>query len=261
MKKQLFFFALGLFCLSAAQAQITKAAVISVFGDKNLTDNPLDTKIYESVFKDSSFNISRTVNDFDKVVWQMIVPAFDFPFMAKEDVLSSPAYQALDTLVVFKKDLNPDKENKGTFWEFFNPIVPANGYVSITAFGALGTDKKAIQQAFQVFPELEAVMIAYVDFNLYDAMTTMGVTTQKINAYVNVKLFNSQGDRIFKLRERATSRKGAVAVGGLMLDTGKIMELIDDASAQLFADMEAKIPKSIAKMTKKINKNAGESDN
>jgi len=38
-----------LFISLAVNAQMEKVALISVFGDRNLSDNPLETKIYEAL--------------------------------------------------------------------------------------------------------------------------------------------------------------------------------------------------------------------
>ncbi|MDX2189820.1 MAG: hypothetical protein SFY32_08140, partial [Bacteroidota bacterium] len=50
------------------QAQIKKAALISVFGSRNLSDDPLETKLYEAIMKDSSFNLSKVVTRFDSLI-------------------------------------------------------------------------------------------------------------------------------------------------------------------------------------------------
>lgn len=49
-------------------AQIKKVALISVFGGRNLTDNILETKIYEAIMKDSTFNLTKIVTKFDSLI-------------------------------------------------------------------------------------------------------------------------------------------------------------------------------------------------
>ncbi len=247
----------------AGYSQIQKAAVISVFGNKNLSDNPLDTKLYEAILKDSSFNISNTVVEFESIIQSKLIPAFGFPFLDKQTITGSPDYQALDSIVMYKMGYygkGLEQQSGQNLIDLLNPLIPAPGYVNIAAFGPVATDKEAIQRAFEIFPDIDAVLIAYVDFTIYDAAGTMGMTSKKVYANVNIKMFNKDAKRIFRLRERATSDKGVMAVGGLVLDTEKITPLIDDAAKRLFAEMQGKIPKSLAKMAAKIDKSAGEDE-
>ena len=45
-----------------------------------------------------------------------------------------------------------------------------------------------------------------------------------------------------------------MAIGGFVTDVKKIMPLINDASDKLLVDMQQKLPKSLAKMAKKMEK-------
>lgn len=244
-------------------SQVKKAAVISVFGNKNLSDNPLDTKMYEALLKDSSFDISGTVGQFEGIIQENLIPSFPFPFESKEVITSSEAYQGLDSVVLYPMTYRggPFKEETGqSLMDLYNPLIPADGYINIAAFGPLATDKKAIQRIFEIFPDLDAVMIAYIDFNIYDGVGAMGISSKKVYAWVNVKLFNREAKRIFKLKERVSSKKGVTAVGGFVVNAEKLTPIINDAAEQLFAEMKAKIPKSLAKMAKKIDASGGEED-
>ena len=60
MKHKILVFLLFIACTSAS-AQLTKGALISTFGDRNLSDNPLDTKVYEKLMKDTAFNLTPIV--------------------------------------------------------------------------------------------------------------------------------------------------------------------------------------------------------
>lgn len=72
----------------------------------------------------------------------------------------------------------------------------------------LADDEKAILKSFELFPSVDGVMIANIDFNLYDAIGFGGISSKKGYAYVNIKIFDKQGKRIFKLKERASSSDG-----------------------------------------------------
>ncbi|QSE97918.1 hypothetical protein [Fulvivirga lutea] len=236
-------------------SQIKKCAVISVFGNRNLSDDPLDTKLYEKVLKDSSFNIAGTVNEFEALIMNEFVPQFPFAFKDKAEVINSEDYKALDSIVTYKTHIWEESS-----WDWANPLIPADGYINIAALGIV-TDKRAIKKAFEIFPDIDAVLIAYVDFNLYDNVGIGGITSKKVYAYANIKVFNSEAKRIFKLKERESSKKGVTALGGFVLDPRKLTPMVFDAAEQLFAEMKKNMPKKLAKMAKKIDKMAGEDDN
>jgi hypothetical protein len=249
MKKILFFTVIGLSLIltNNIHAQIKKAAIISIYGNKNLSDDPLDTKLYEVLLNDSSFDISGTVADFEKVIMDKMIPNFSFSFMEKSEVISNLEYQKVESKFV-ENDVEGEK-----FTNYLNPYVPAEGYRNLAAFGP-ATDKKAIQKCFEIFPDVDAVLIAYINYNIYDAKGAMGISSKKVYAYCNIKVFNNEGKRIFKLTERASSNKGVMAVGGFVLDPAKLKPMISSSSENLLKEMEGKIAKSMAKMAKKLAK-------
>ncbi len=229
------------------QAQIKNAAVISIFGNKNLSDDPLDTKLYQVLLQDSSFDISATVNEFEKIIMEEMVPRFGFPFKEKQEVISNEEYQKTDSKVLRTDVEGEDMAN------YLNPYVPAEGYKNFAAFGIVN-DKEAISKCFEIFPDVDAVMIAYINYGLYDAAGAMGISSKKVYAYCNIKLFNKEGKRIFKLKERSSSKKGVVAAGGIVVEPDKLKPMIYEASDILLKEMQTKFAKSIAKMAKKLNK-------
>ncbi|MCX6271503.1 MAG: hypothetical protein NTU44_09840, partial [Bacteroidetes bacterium] len=221
-------------------AQIRKAALISVFGSRNLSDNPLDTKMYMALMKDSSFNLTPIVNKFDALIREKFLPEFPFPFISKDEVVKANGYPDLKKLTKWAND------NVFT--------TPADGYVPIAAYGIVNDDE-AIKKSFELLPaDVDVVMIAFIDFNLYDDLGFGGLTRKKVNAYVNLKIFDRKGERIFKLKERASSDKGMAAYGGFVLETEKVLPLIENAADKLFGDMKETLPKSLKKMARKLEK-------
>ena len=161
----------------------------------------MNTLLFEALLKDSSFDISGTVIKFEKIIDEKMVPVFSFPFMDKEEVVSNNEYQNVKSTLI-----KADTDNSH---HLLTPYIPAEGYKSLAAFGIVN-DKKAIAKCFEIFPDVDAVMIAYINYNLYDAAGAMGMTSKKVYAYCNIKMFNKEGKRIFKLKERASSKKGGI---------------------------------------------------
>jgi hypothetical protein len=249
MKKIWLLSLISLFAVASVSlnAQIKKAAIISVFGNKNLSDDPMDTKIYEALLKDSSFNITGTVSDFEKVIEGKLIPALGIPFMNKEEVVGNAEYQKVKSRLV-----RDDEEGKD-FQNFYNPYVAAKGYKNIAAFGIVN-DKKAIARCFEIFPDIDAVLIAYIDYNLVAEAGAMGITNNRVYANCNIKMFNKEEKVIFKLKEGAKSKSSVVGAAGLVTDPAKLKPMVFEASEQLIKDIEQKIPKSAAKMAKKLSK-------
>ncbi len=239
---KLFKLIIFLLVCTSTSAQINKGAVISVFGDRNLSDNPLDTKIYEAIMKDTAFNLVPIVNKFDKTIREKFLPQFPFTFISKDEVVNATGYGDLKALTRWASD-----ESIYT--------TPAEGYVSIGAFGGPADDTQAIVKAFEVVQQgVDGVMIAYVSFNIYDAGGIGPMAKKKVYAYINLKMFNKEGKRIFKLKERASSTEGVVAVGGIITDFGKLKPMIASAAENLLKDMEEKLPKALNKMAKQMDK-------
>lgn len=228
-----------LVCTSAS-AQMKKGALISVFGDRNLSDDPMDTKIFEAIMKDTAFNLTPIVNKFDKTIREKFLPQFPFPFLSKDEVVKAPGYADLKNLTKWGQD------------NWYS--TPADGYVPIAAYGIVD-DEAAIKKSFEIVQGgVDGVMIAYVNFNIYDAGGIGPMAKKKIYAYVNLKIFNKEGKRIFKLKERASSDDGVMAVGGIITNFGKLKPMIESSSNNLLAEMEDKLAKSLAKMTKQMDK-------
>lgn len=238
MKKKLLVVLVALCSVFAAEAQVKKAAVISVFGSRNLSDNPMETKMYEAIMKDSSFNLVPIVNEFDKVLTEAFLPEFPFPFEKKENVVTNDKYKGL----VFHTRYA--KENWTT--------TSAEDYIPIAAFG-VADDNEAIKKSFE-FLDVDAVMIVYINFEVYDAGGIGPLAKKKVYANVNVKLFDKDAKRIFKLKERATSKTGVLAVGGIITDVKEVMTMVQESSDQLIIDMKKTLPKKLAKMAKKLAK-------
>ncbi len=240
MKQTIVFLFVSLFTITMLSAQIKKAAIISVFGSRNLSDNPMETKIYEALMKDTSFNLDPIVDKFDNLIREQFVPQFPFPFVPKETVVGHPEYVSL---IKFTKWATES-------WY----TTSAKGYIPIAAYG-IADDEEAIKKSFSYLPpDVDAVMIAYIDFSLFDEVGIGGFNKKKIKAYVNLKMFDKDANRIFKLKENANSDTGLAAYGGFVLETDKIMPMIESASNNLFEDMKEKLPKSLNKMAKKLAK-------
>lgn len=251
MTKKLFWSIAIFICgMTYAHAQLNKVALISVYGNRSLSDNPLEKAMNEKLLKDSSFNLMPFVERFCTIINTDLLKEFPFAFVPKEEVINAPGYKDL-----VKYTSRGMRDSAYTIDQgFVSPYNVAQGYIPIASFG-IYNDVEAIKKAFEVLPpDVDGVMIAYLSYSFYDQVGAMGIAVKKVRAYVNLKIFNREGKRIFKLTEYETSSNGVAAFGGFVAETKKIMPYLTDASDQLFDAMKKKLPKSLAKMAKKISK-------
>jgi hypothetical protein len=74
-----------------------------------------------------------------------------------------------------------------------------------------------------------------------------------MKAYVRMKLWNKQGDKVLAVNESANSDKTVAIVGGVpVIKVEKILPLCEDAATQVVADLKKRIPKMTAKVDKKL---------
>jgi len=252
MKKQ--HLLIQIFCLvvfiNTANAQLKKVALISVYGNRALSDNPLDKVMNEKLLNDTSFNLAPFVESFCGIINDDLLKEFPFPFVPKEEVINAPGYKELAKFT--------GSTASGTTIDLTEGKVPlynvAAGYIPIASFGIVD-DVKAIKKAFEILPDdVDGVMIAYLSFQLVDQAGAFGITIKKVQAYANIKIFNREGKRIFKLKDWESSKGGITAIGGFVMETKKLMPHIKDASDNLFVSMKKKMVKSLAKLAKKIAK-------
>ena len=228
-----------------SHAQLKKAALISVYGNKNLSDDPMNTMLYKKILDDPAYDIGALVTKFDDVMNNTFITKFPFEFVPRADVVGAEGYS----------DLAEMSSLHNGIWK--NVTIAGKDYVKIAAWGTM-KDKEAIAKSFELLPDdVEGVMIAFMDFSLVDAGGVGPYARKKVVAYVNVKIFNKEGKRIFKLRERETSDHGVSAVGGIVVDPKKVLPIIEEATSNLFSAMEKKLDKSLAKMVKKMEKEMG----
>ncbi len=232
----------------SAYGQLTRVALISVYANRSLSDNPLDKIINEKIMNDSSFDLTPKVEDFANLINTQFLTLFPFPFIPKEEVLNAPGYKDLSKKTSRMNDSVFSIEGKVT------PYIPASGYIAIASFGILD-DVDAIKASFDLLPpDVDGVMIAYLSFQLEEQAGAMGMTIKRVRAYANIKIFNRKGQRIFKLKESEFSKGNVAGFRGFIVEPNKVIPLVNDAADRLFEELKKRLPKSLAKLAKQIQK-------
>lgn len=231
---------ISIFLLAGSiQAQVRKGALISVYASRNLSDKPTETKMYESIMKDSLFNIEPIVARFDQLIREKFLPQFPFPFLIKGQVVNHPDYQGLA------------QHTRWVTEEWKTTSAP--GYIPISAFG-IADDEEAMRKAFSILPaDVDVIMVAFIDFNLFDEMGFGGVSMKKIRVNINLKMYDRKIERVFRLKENVTSDNSVSSFKGSLIKVKDLLPLINNASDKLFIEMQEKLPKMVAKMSKRMN--------
>ena len=239
-----------------SQAQLKKVAIISIYGNKKLGNAGGSASLgggtsigdlNNLMLSDSAYNLTGIVEKFASLVSNDLLKEFPFPFVPKGDVVNNPAYKNL---------IDESKHFSRASYEGNHPSVQvAEGYIPLAANGFLDDDTKAIKKSFEFLPaDVDGVMIAYLDFDLQNSgASAFGVSSKKGFAFANIKIFNREGKRIFKLKDSEKSKGSITTVMGMMTDPKKVVPLINDASDKLFAELLKEMPKSISKLAKKID--------
>ena len=231
-----------------ADAQLKKVAIISIYGNKTLgSDGSNVDAINGLMLKDSAYNLTGIVDKFANLISVDLLKEFPFPFVPKDSVVNNIKYKSL---------INESKHFSRSSYEGKYPSVQvAEGYIPLAANGFFDDDIKAIKKSFEYLPsDVDGVMIAYLDFDLQNGgVSAFGVSSKKGFASANIKIFNKEGKRIFKLKDSEKSKGSITTVMGMLTDTKKVIPLINDAADKLFAELKKELPKSINRLAKKIN--------
>ncbi len=251
MKKLSLLIALVLGTFLISEAQIKKAAIISIYGNKNLTDDPLETKMYQALLNDSSYSITHTIEEFETTLNEVVIPKFPFPFASKEEITGNEKYQAIKE----RQLSSVTSEEDSGYVAYFSNLVTASGYKAISGYGSIAKDTRIIKEVFEMFPDIDAVMTAYIDFNLVTEAGAMGLSSKKVGAYCHIAVYDRELNKLMRLRESAKSNESVMGAMGMVTDPEKLKPMVKSASENLIKDLHGgKINKKIDKMVKKMNK-------
>ena len=101
-----------------------------------------------------------------------------------------------------------------------------------------------------MFNDADGVMFVFMG---YDFVKKPIPFTAGVRAFVRIKLWNSEGKRVFTLNEYGTSKKNVAIVGGIpIMKPEKLLPLCESASEKLVADLAKRINKVAKKAAKKL---------
>lgn len=225
-------------------AQMNKAAIVSVYGLREINADEFGglTKLMSDLSQDGNFKIDTLVTDFYNKLYNEFSKSFPFELIPEEEVLNREGYANI-----------LDNTSEQFKYKDYQVTLPEDRpYKPILSFGIIANNK-AIENAIALFPEADGVMIAYLSYSLVKETEIMGFGTATVRAYINLKLHDKNNKVVLKLKEGAKSNKKIkFALGGSVFEAEEMQALCKEATENLLKDMEKELPKSLAKMAKKL---------
>ncbi len=223
----------------ALNAQINKVALVSIYGNKQIDASDFGTVgAIKTLGHDPAFDLSGIITDVKDRIYNDL--AKDFPFTMLEE----------DKLVGNEQYVQLAKETESKISKLF--------YICPEGYYFIPNTKKNIAALYDIFqPEgVDGFMYVSVDYSLHKVIQAMGFGTAKVSATITMWIYDKSGKKIFMMSVYQTSDESIkFALGGNAMEADKIIPLCEDATNKAFIRMKEKLPKKIAKMAKKVNKN------
>jgi hypothetical protein len=227
--------------ITGAYAQNKKVAVVTFYVNKLIdvanTGPASMTAAFAQLGDDPKFNIGPLLTNFHDQFFENYAKSFPFQLLPENQVTGNDAY----------KDFAPEN---GGFNDILkgNTYLPVNGYKVILPLKGNVNEKKLLN----IFDQCDGIMKVYINFDL-ESRGLGRVALVKVNAHVNIVLFNRNGDKIFSVKKEAMSKKSGAQIAGIPFITPeKILPLCESAIDELMIAMQNDLPKMVGKADRKL---------
>jgi hypothetical protein len=238
-------FAASLFVNTTAVAQ-KKVALTSFWVSKHIGFESLGgsagmVAAIASLSEDPNFNLQPVLDNFYKTFTEEYSKSFPFELMPEDDVIKKPEY------IAYEGRFNEEKDADRNL--LFQRYLTPEGYKPLVESLFKG-EKSNQMQMVNMFNDADGVMFVSMG---YDFVKKPIPFTAGVRAFVRIKLWNSEGKRVFTLNEYGTSKKNVAIVGGIpIMKPEKLLPLCESASEKLVADLAKRINKVAKKAAKKL---------
>lgn len=229
----------GLFLSTKVIAQEKKVALVTFYCDKKISGTGLGSA-GESLMKDPNFNLQPII---EKAYTRFTTEfAKDFPFklVDKKTLTENPAYKSYESKFLWDTTKN------------FNKLAGiqyavVDGFIWAMPGGKLVKDENRDEvNLYNILKnDCDGVMFVSID---YEITPGFGGLFCYVTAYLNMSLWDKEGNKLFTVREFSASKKKVPAVGGIpIMSVEKIQPLCEDATNVLFTEIQDKIKKIVKK--------------
>jgi hypothetical protein len=248
MKKTLIIAAL--FCAASMSSFAQKkVAVVSFFCDKYIGTEQLDgagsvVGLVAKLAENPDFNLKPALDDFYNTFNGSYSSQFPFDFIPEADVTGNEKYKAFET--DFK---GIDLISGGDPAKRFETI---DGYKPFYELFSL-KKKELAAEMLGYFPDADGVMFIFLSYEFIPKVAVGGMGTAGIKAYVNMRLYNKEGKKVFNMREGGTSKKTVAMIKGIpVMKPAEITPMCLNATEKLVKDLNKKVGKLAGKADKKL---------
>jgi hypothetical protein len=245
MKKNISILVIAMLLTLSVNAQINKVYLISFFTQREIEPgdfgNGLSAAI-STLSKDSTFKTEKLIQNFYNKFITDFTPKFPFPIVSGNEAWGAQGYS----------NLLDDATIKYADWQ----VTVIENSLPIMGAGII-TNKSAITKALTLYPDADAIMTVQLTFRLSKDFEFAGFGTAKVVAYANVRIYDKESNRKpkFKLNADAKSDDNfKFALGGSVFETQIIQKLVEQATKNLFVEMDKNFPKQIKKMENRLKK-------
>lgn len=252
MKIKLIIVLLSVFAITQVQAQRKKVAVVTFYVSKHIDFDALGggaalASGIASLSEDPKFDLTSVLKNFHDVFFNEYAKVFPFDLVPESEVLSNEEYQNY----VSNWGETEDAERSKLMQQY----ITYEGYKPLIETSSLGN--KALKAAsnharmLEIFKgKVDGVMFVYLDYGF--VKKSMGLAAG-IQAFVRMKIWNTEGEKVFKINELATSKKSVPMVAGVpLMKVDELLPLCESASEELVEDLGKRIKKIASKSAKKL---------
>jgi hypothetical protein len=222
-----------------------KVAVVTFYVDKQVSFDQIGggaalVAAIGSLSEDENFDLTPVLNNFHETFFNEYAQQFPFELIPEEEVTQNPEYMAYES----KHGETEDEDRNKLFQRYTT-------YEGYKPMGATLLKKNSNEAAMlEIFKEVDGVMLVNIEYAFVKKMVPF---TAGVSAYVSIKLYNREGDKVFKIREFATSKESVGIVGGIpVMSPEKLLPLCENATQEVVEDLAKRLKKIAAKADKKL---------
>lgn len=246
MKNLSFTFAVvlaGLFLSTKLVAQEKKVALVTFYCDKKIGGAGV-AAVASNLSNDPNFNLKPIIDKAYVTFTTEFAKDFPFKLIDKAVVTGNPEYQKYESKALMDT-------TKGINKALGIQYAVVDGFVFAFNGGAgllkdANRDEVNLYKIFQ--KDCDGVMLVSVD---YEITAGFGGLYAYVTAYLNMSLWDKDGNKVFRIREMGKSTKKVAAIGGIpVMKPEKIQPLCEDATNVLFQELQGKLGKIVKKSAK-----------
>jgi hypothetical protein len=245
-----------------SMAQKKNVALVTFYVDKEIDLSQLGDGIVgwvaaiKQANEDPAFDLQPTLDAFYEEFFTVYNPLLSFNILPAETVITNPDYIAYQS------------STSETFWRrFLSPpgykiIYPSHGTFSekhdesVTYMGSLHIGKKENRNEFrlqQIFDDVaDGVMFVKLSYAFVEKSNINGVGNWGIRAFLEMVLYNREGEKVFYITENGTSPLSVVMLFKVQFSAKNLLPLCESASDKLMSDLIKKFPRQTKKAVKKL---------